>query len=72
MKFQIRGVFFNARNQVNFGTTNRFVNTPQFGAITGAAAQGREVHLSARLGFWVNTRRDPPAAPGLRIDTLAG
>src|SRR5260370_28913546 len=34
MKFQIRGEFFNALNQVNLGTPNRFVNTPQFGTIT--------------------------------------
>jgi len=51
MKFQIRGEFFNALNQVNLGTPNRFVNTPQFGTITDAATPGREVQLSARIGF---------------------
>ncbi len=51
MKFQIRGEFFNALNQVNLGTPNRFVNTPQFGTITDAATPGREVQLSARFAF---------------------
>ncbi|HXI41095.1 MAG TPA: carboxypeptidase regulatory-like domain-containing protein [Bryobacteraceae bacterium] len=51
MKFQIRGEFFNALNQINLGTPNRFVNTPQFGTITDAATPGREVQLSARIGF---------------------
>jgi hypothetical protein len=51
MKFQIRGEFFNALNQVNLGTPNRFVNTPQFGTVTDAATPGREVQLSARIGF---------------------
>ena len=51
MKFQIRGEFFNALNQVNLGTPNRFVNTPQFGTITDAATPGREVQVSSRIGF---------------------
>jgi hypothetical protein len=50
-RFQIRGEFFNALNQVNLGTPNRFVNTPQFGTITEAATPGREIQLSARLSF---------------------
>jgi len=50
-RFQIRGEFFNALNQINLGTPNRFVNTPQFGTITDAATPGREVQLSARLSF---------------------
>jgi hypothetical protein len=50
-RFQIRGELFNALNQVNLGTPNRFVNTPQFGTITDAATPGREVQLSARLSF---------------------
>ena len=32
--FQFRAEFFNALNHTNLGTPNRFVNTPQFGAIT--------------------------------------
>ena len=50
-RFQIRGEMFNALNQTNLGTPNRFVNTPQFGTITEAATPGREVQLSARLSF---------------------
>jgi hypothetical protein len=49
--FQIRGEAFNALNQTNLGTPNRFVNTPQFGTITDAATPGREMQLSARLSF---------------------
>ena len=51
MKFQIRGEFFNALNQVNLGTPNRFVNTPQFGTITMAMTPGREIQLGGRLSF---------------------
>ena len=42
---------FNSPNHSNFGTPNRFVNTPQFGAITEASTPGREFQLSARLSF---------------------
>ncbi len=49
--FQIRGEAFNALNQINLDTPNRFVNTPQFGTITSAATPGRELQLSARLSF---------------------
>jgi hypothetical protein len=41
----------NALNKVNLGTPNRFVNTAQFGAITAAAAPGRQIQISARLSF---------------------
>ena len=33
-RFELRGEAFNAMNHSNFGTPNRFVNTPQFGTIT--------------------------------------
>jgi hypothetical protein len=49
--FQFRGEAFNALNKVNFGTPNRYVNTPQFGTITMAMTPGREIQLSARLSF---------------------
>ncbi len=49
--FQFRGEAFNALNQVNLGTPNRFVNTPQFGTITMPMTPGRELQLSARLSF---------------------
>ena len=49
--FQLRGEAFNGLNQVNLGTPNRFVNTPQFGTITMAMTPGREIQLSARFSF---------------------
>ena len=49
--FQFRAEAFNTLNQINLGTPNRFVNTPQFGTITMAMTPGREVQLSARLSF---------------------
>lgn len=48
---QLRMEAFNAFNQVNLGTPNRFVNTAQFGTITAAATSGRQIQLSARLSF---------------------
>src|SRR6266516_3910408 len=51
LKFQFRAEFFNALNQVNLGTPDRFVNTPQFGTITEAATPGRQIQLGARLSF---------------------
>ncbi|HLK03857.1 MAG TPA: carboxypeptidase regulatory-like domain-containing protein [Candidatus Acidoferrum sp.] len=51
MAFQFRAEAFNALNQINYGTPNRFVNTPQFGTITMAMTPGREIQLSARLSF---------------------
>jgi hypothetical protein len=51
LAFQVRAEAFNALNQVNLGTPNRFVNTPQFGTITMAMTPGRQMQLSARLSF---------------------
>ena len=51
MKFQFRAEFFNTLNQINLGTPNRFVNTPQFGTITEAATPGRQIQLGARVSF---------------------
>jgi len=44
---ELRGEAFNALNHSNWGTPNRFVNTPQFGTITEATTPGREFQLSA-------------------------
>jgi hypothetical protein len=49
--FQFRGEAFNVVNQVNLGTPNRFVNTPQFGTITMPMTPGRELQMSARVSF---------------------
>ena len=51
VRFQTRIEAFNALNQVNLGTPNRFVNTPQFGTITDAATPGRQIQLGVRLSF---------------------
>ncbi len=51
LAFQFRAEAFNALNQVNLGTPNRFVNTPQFGTITMAMTPGRQLQLSARMSF---------------------
>jgi len=51
LAFQLRAEAFNALNQVNLGTPNRFVNTPQFGTITMAMTPGRQLQLSARMSF---------------------
>ena len=50
-RFQFRAEFFNALNNVNLGTPNRFVNTPQFGTITEATTPGRQIQFSARFSF---------------------
>jgi hypothetical protein len=51
LRFQFRAEFFNALNNVNLGTPNRFVNTPQFGTITEATTSGRQIQFSARVSF---------------------
>jgi hypothetical protein len=50
-RLELRGEAFNALNHSNWGTPNRFVNTPQFGTITEASTPGREFQVSARLSF---------------------
>jgi Carboxypeptidase regulatory-like domain len=51
IKVQVRAEAFNALNHTNFGTPNRFVNTPQFGTITEAATPGREIQFGVRVSF---------------------
>ncbi|HCC58503.1 MAG TPA: hypothetical protein DEQ47_14845 [Solibacterales bacterium] len=51
VRFEIRAEAYNALNHSNWGTPNRFVNTPQFGSITEASTPGREFQISARLSF---------------------
>jgi len=48
---QFRAEFFNALNQTNLGTPNRFVNTPQFGTITMAMHPGRQIQFGTRVTF---------------------
>jgi len=42
---------FNLLNTVNYGTPNRFVNTPQFGSITEAATAARQIQFVVRATF---------------------
>jgi hypothetical protein len=42
---------FNAFNNADYGTPNRFVNEPQFGTITMTMHPSREAQFSARLTF---------------------
>jgi hypothetical protein len=42
---------FNLLNTVNYGTPNRFVNTPQFGSITEAATAARQIQVVFRATF---------------------
>ena len=50
-RIELRVEAFNSLNHSNWGTPNRFVNTPQFGSITEASTPGREFQLSARVSF---------------------
>lgn len=51
LQMQFRAEFFNALNHTNFGTPNRFVNTPQFGTITKPATPAREIQFALKLIF---------------------
>jgi hypothetical protein len=48
LRLQLRGEFFNAFNQVNFGNPNTTLSSSSFGRITGAGA-GRVVQLAVKL-----------------------
>jgi len=50
-KFHVRIEAFNLFNTVNYGTSNRFVNTPQFGTITEAATPARQIQFVLRAKF---------------------
>jgi Carboxypeptidase regulatory-like domain len=47
-RLHIRVEAFNLFNTVNYGTPNRFVNTPQFGTITDAATPARQIQFVIR------------------------
>ncbi len=49
-KFELRGEFFNAFNNTNFGLPAASVGAPAFGTIRSASA-GRAVQLAARITF---------------------
>jgi hypothetical protein len=48
VRLQLRGEFFNAFNQVNFGNPSTTLSSSTFGRITGAGA-GRVVQLAAKF-----------------------
>jgi hypothetical protein len=50
-QFHFRVEAFNLFNTVNYGTPNRFVNTPQFGTITEAATPARQIQFVFRATF---------------------
>jgi len=50
-ELQFRSEFFNVLNRTNFGTPNRFVNTPQFGSITDTMTPAREIQFALKLLF---------------------
>ena len=51
LRFHFRLEAFNLFNTVNYGTPNRFVNTPQFGTITEAATPARQIQFVFRATF---------------------
>ncbi len=48
---QFRAEFFNSLNHTNYGTPNRFVNTPQYGTVTDVATPAREIQFALRYKF---------------------
>jgi len=50
-KLHFRVEAFNVFNTVNYGTPNRFVNTPQFGTITDAATPARQIQFVLRASL---------------------
>jgi len=51
IQLHFRVEIFNLFNTVNYGTPNRFVNTPQFGTITEAATPARQIQFVVRATF---------------------
>ena len=49
--FDVRMEAFNAFNHTNYGTPERYVNTPQFGSVIMAATPARQIQFSGRLNF---------------------
>jgi len=47
----VRMEAFNAFNHTNYGTPERYVNTPQFGSVIMAGTPARQIQFSGRLNF---------------------
>ena len=50
-KIGIRMEAFNVLNRTNYGTPERFVNTPQFGTITETSTSARQIQFAVRASF---------------------
>lgn len=51
IRFEFRAEAFNVFNVTNYGTPERFVNTPQFGRVLMAATPARQIQFVGRLKF---------------------
>ena len=51
VRLEFRGEAFNVFNVTNYGTPERFVNTPQFGSVIMAATPARQIQFVGRLRF---------------------
>jgi hypothetical protein len=51
VRLEVRAEAFNLFNIINYGTPERFVNTPQFGSVIMAATPARQVQFVGRLKF---------------------
>lgn len=51
VRLEVRAEVFNAFNITNYGTPERFVNTPQFGSVIMAATPARQIQFVGRLKF---------------------
>lgn len=50
-RLEFRAEAFNVFNHTNYGSPERFVNTPQFGSVTMAATSARQIQFVGRLKF---------------------
>jgi hypothetical protein len=55
VRLELRGEAYNALNHSNWGTPNRFVNTPQFGSITEASTP--DASFSRARGYRFSSNR---------------
>lgn len=51
IRFEFRAEAFNVFNVTNYGTPERFVNTPQFGSVIMAGTPARQIQFVGRLKF---------------------
>ncbi len=51
VRLEVRAEAFNVFNVTNYGTPERFVNTPQFGSVIMAATPARQLQFVGRLRF---------------------